>query len=241
MTKAIAILKSLAIWLIYIIFSGISALLVGSVATFGIFIVILLGVHIYLNRISPKIEKNVLTYQPTTALLYGGILFFGIMFIIPIIIQYMVDMTYIVQLLALLSQPYPILVLTVALFAPAVEELVYRSSIHRVLRGKVSYITVCIISTILFTLSHGTLTHVIPMSILGFYLAVLYEYTNNIYINILMHSAYNVLNLVFPAISSTLWVAMLLTVGGILLVCEFGKQIPKVRNMMITEQLATKV
>lgn len=82
-----------------------------------------------------------------------------------------------------------------AIIAPIVEEIFFRGFIYAGLRQKYSWKTAGAISSGLFALVHFTPTALIPIFILGFIFAYLYERSNSLWPAILMHFSTNALAL----------------------------------------------
>jgi membrane protease YdiL (CAAX protease family) len=82
------------------------------------------------------------------------------------------------------------------LYAPIVEEMIFRHSIRKVIKSKCPYI---IVSGLVFGLTHviysadtlGSLLYFIPYSFIGWGLAWVYTKTDNIYSTIIMHLLHN--------------------------------------------------
>ena len=86
------------------------------------------------------------------------------------------------------------------IWAPIVEELVFRGVLRRFIKKDALFI---IISALLFGLMHtideqsllNVIIWTIPYSVLGGFLAYIYDKTNNICTNILLHSFINIIAL----------------------------------------------
>lgn len=75
--------------------------------------------------------------------------------------------------------------------APIVEELFYRGFIYRFVKEKTNIVYGYVVSTLLFSFSHGTLTHLPITILLGFLCAVVYEYTGLLRTAIMFHLIFN--------------------------------------------------
>ena len=88
--------------------------------------------------------------------------------------------------------------LLAVIWAPLVEELVFRSSIRTFLKNKVAFV---IIASILFGLLHATTENglfniiitALPYIALGACFSCSYTKTNNIWLNIFMHAVNNLI------------------------------------------------
>lgn len=91
------------------------------------------------------------------------------------------------------------------IWAPIVEELVFRGVLRRFIKNNTLYIlSSAIIFGLLHTYTENSLFNVfimaIPYSVLGGYLAFVYTKTNNIYSNILSHSFHNTIASIFSTL-----------------------------------------
>ena len=80
--------------------------------------------------------------------------------------------------------------------APIVEELVFRGSLYRFLKFRMSKTSAVLISAGVFASIHSNLTGFFPLLILGIFLCLSYEISGNLKVPILMHAIFN-LNSVF--------------------------------------------
>jgi membrane protease YdiL (CAAX protease family) len=92
--------------------------------------------------------------------------------------------------LARLSSPWPLLV-GGALVAPLVEEVFFRGFVFAGLRGRYGWRRAAVVSAGLFAVVHFTPTAVIPIFILGYIFAYLYQRSGSLWPAILMHVATN--------------------------------------------------
>ena len=99
-----------------------------------------------------------------------------------------------VPLLAQLSSPW-LLLIGGAIVAPVVEEVFFRGFVFAGLRPRYGWQRAAVISSALFALIHLVPTAIIPIFILGYIFAYLYQRSNSIWPAILMHSATNALAL----------------------------------------------
>lgn len=82
-----------------------------------------------------------------------------------------------------------------ALVAPLVEEIFFRGFVFGGLRGRYGFQKAALISSILFAAVHLQLTALIPIAILGYIFAFLYEHSGSIWPGILMHFLTNACSL----------------------------------------------
>ncbi|MDE1548804.1 CPBP family intramembrane glutamic endopeptidase [Jeotgalibaca caeni] len=96
---------------------------------------------------------------------------------------------------------YPLLIFSIVVFAPVMEELVFRKAIFTQLHvSKVSVLGAAVISSLIFALVHFD-GHMLVYSTLGLWFCYLYNKTNNIYAPMLAHglmNAYASLPIFFP-------------------------------------------
>jgi membrane protease YdiL (CAAX protease family) len=77
--------------------------------------------------------------------------------------------------------------------APVAEEILFRSGAYRILKGKMSGSWAAVISSIIFSLCHGSVAAFVPIFILGFLCCWIYDKTADIRAPIIMHAGYNFL------------------------------------------------
>ncbi len=110
--------------------------------------------------------------------------------------------------LAQAAQSSPLIIIfTSLIFAPIVEEIVFRGSIFRFMRIKYSFMSAAIISSLLFGFIHVyvslftgnyyDLWYIFLYAIPGFFIAKTYEETNTIYGAIFLHFINNAIGLLF--------------------------------------------
>ena len=99
-----------------------------------------------------------------------------------------------VPILAQLSSPW-VLLIGGAIVAPIVEEIFFRGFVFAGLRPRYGWQRAAAISSVLFALIHLTPTAIMPIFILGYIFAYLYQRSGSIWPAILMHSATNALAL----------------------------------------------
>lgn len=104
-------------------------------------------------------------------------------------------------ILAELSSPWLLLV-GGAIVAPVIEELFFRGFVFAGLRQGYGWRKAALMSSALFALIHFTPTAIIPIFILGYIFAYLYQRSNSIWPPILMHAATNALALGLAYVST---------------------------------------
>ncbi|OHE74019.1 MAG: hypothetical protein A2007_04070 [Verrucomicrobia bacterium GWC2_42_7] len=75
--------------------------------------------------------------------------------------------------------------------APITEELLFRGGIYRFLKGKINPLFALILSSLLFSCGHFSLTTFLPLFLLGMALGRIYEQTGDLRISIFMHALFN--------------------------------------------------
>lgn len=88
-------------------------------------------------------------------------------------------------------------IITATIAAPVLEEILFRMFIYSGLRKNFGVTPALVISSLLFGLVHQNIFAFFPICVLGFYLAVLYERTQNIWVPILTHALHNGLTLLY--------------------------------------------
>lgn len=84
------------------------------------------------------------------------------------------------------------------IFAPIIEELVFRKTLFEILRKKIGTFFAIILSSIIFGLLHGN--NALFAFIMGVLLCVLYHFKNDIDLNITIHSYINCMSIFGPAV-----------------------------------------
>jgi membrane protease YdiL (CAAX protease family) len=99
-----------------------------------------------------------------------------------------------IPIFAQLSSPW-FLLIGGAIVAPIVEEIFFRGFVFAGLRPRYGWRRAAVISSALFALIHLTPTAILPIFVLGYIFAYLYQRSNSIWPAILMHSATNAIAL----------------------------------------------
>jgi membrane protease YdiL (CAAX protease family) len=90
-----------------------------------------------------------------------------------------------------------ILILGTCIIAPLAEEVIFRGYLYPVVKRYTEPAFAAIITGIIFGAIHGNIWAVIPLSIFGILLAVLYELSGSIWSCILCHALFNSINVAF--------------------------------------------
>lgn len=90
-----------------------------------------------------------------------------------------------------------ILILGTCIIAPLAEEIIFRGYLYPVVKRYSEPAFAAIITGIIFGAIHGNVWAVIPLSIFGILLAVLYELSGSIWSCILCHALFNSINVAF--------------------------------------------
>jgi membrane protease YdiL (CAAX protease family) len=91
---------------------------------------------------------------------------------------------------------FALLVLGAAVFAPLVEEILFRGFLFRNLRGSVGVATAVVFSGLVFGAVHLDPERLLPLSALGAMLALLYEWSGSLLVPVIVHGLWNLLQLV---------------------------------------------
>jgi membrane protease YdiL (CAAX protease family) len=84
-----------------------------------------------------------------------------------------------------------LLVLSAAIIAPIVEEVIFRGFLYRFFKSKLPLLSAQALSGLIFALIHANLLSFIPLAFLGFLLARSYEKSGNILVPICFHTCFN--------------------------------------------------
>lgn len=90
-----------------------------------------------------------------------------------------------------------VLILGACVIAPVVEEIVFRGYLYPVVKRFTDPIVAALFTGIIFGAIHGEVWAVIPLSLFGVLLAVLYEKSGSIWACILCHALFNSVNVFF--------------------------------------------
>lgn len=88
-----------------------------------------------------------------------------------------------------------LLVISAAIIAPIVEEIIFRGFLYRFLTSKLSILTAQVVSGIIFAMIHANLLTFMPLAFLGILLARSYEKSGNILVPICFHACFNTFTL----------------------------------------------
>ncbi|MHB9130745.1 MAG: CPBP family intramembrane glutamic endopeptidase [Armatimonadota bacterium] len=102
-------------------------------------------------------------------------------------------------LIQLLFNPHDIWLVVISLFAasvmaPLVEETLFRGLLFRALDARIPFWRAAILSGFVFSLVHGELTVVLPITILGIVFAYLTRHSRGIWASVTAHAAFNGFN-----------------------------------------------
>lgn len=81
----------------------------------------------------------------------------------------------------------------ICIIAPVAEEIVFRSGLYRILKGRMTISSAAGISALVFAVSHRSVAAFLPIWVLGFICCWLYEKTADIRGPIVFHAGYNLL------------------------------------------------
>jgi membrane protease YdiL (CAAX protease family) len=90
----------------------------------------------------------------------------------------------------------PILGLSIIVSAPIAEELAFRGFVYGALRRKVNVPVAAVLSGLLFSVAHGQLGLIIPFTLIGAILAIVYERTGSIWMNMGLHCILNLVSFI---------------------------------------------
>lgn len=154
-------------------------------ATLTLFIICLFLGRFDRNTVSPCKKMNSGIFFYATLIIIGFRLFYAGS--IAHLTHLMPIPKYITDAFEQLNSNYVYLLLSVCIFAPFIEEFLYRGIILSGLLKKYSPLTSIILSSLIFAIVHMNLPQGINAFILGLFLSLVYYKTKNLYICIFMH------------------------------------------------------
>lgn len=95
------------------------------------------------------------------------------------------------------SQKRLIMILGACVIAPIAEEVIFRGYLYPVVKRYTEPVVAAIFTGVIFGAIHGQIWAVIPLSLFGILLAVLYEKSGSIWACILCHGMFNTINVFF--------------------------------------------
>lgn len=87
-----------------------------------------------------------------------------------------------------------LMVVTLCLGAPIMEELIFRGVLYGVAARFIHPVYACVASSVLFGVIHGNLLSLIPLSVLGVFLAEAYRRSGSLLVPIFMHAGFNLIS-----------------------------------------------
>lgn len=111
------------------------------------------------------------------------------------------------------SAPYPVMILSVVIFAPIAEELIFRGLVFARFREIMSFPAACVLSALYFGIFHMNMVQFIYASCLGVIMAFVYEKYRSIWATVLLHvsaNAVSVLVTFIPVYNVSTWGAYFL-------------------------------
>jgi membrane protease YdiL (CAAX protease family) len=83
--------------------------------------------------------------------------------------------------------------INICILAPVAEEIIFRSGLYRILKGKMPVTSAAVASSLVFAITHRSVVAVAPLFLLGFLSCWIYEKTTDIRGPIIFHAGYNFL------------------------------------------------
>lgn len=105
-----------------------------------------------------------------------------------------------VETLTKLTSTNIFMVITVVIFAPLLEEILFRGLIFNKAKENLSFKLAILIQAVTFSVVHGNLIQGIYAFFLGIIFALIYEKTETLWVPTLMHITHNFINLVLAAV-----------------------------------------
>ena len=84
--------------------------------------------------------------------------------------------------------------LSAIIFAPLIEEIIFRGYLYPVIKRFSHPIFSCVITSLIFAVIHSNLEGLIPLFLLAIVLTIFYEISKSIWVPILMHACFNGVN-----------------------------------------------
>lgn len=141
-------------------------------------------------------EKNLFKTDKIIKSIISFTLFIPLLFLISFIIQYVLpeykQQEIVLNFKSTLIEDKGIL-LHVLIFAPIVEEVIFRGYIYKILKSKLPIIFSMIISSTLFALIHYNVLSYILLFVLSIFLTYIYERNGSIICPIIIHSLFNLM------------------------------------------------
>ncbi len=101
------------------------------------------------------------------------------------------------QLLTAQGIPLILGIISILIIAPISEEMLFRCYIYGYLRPKIGKIHSIIFTSIIFAVIHGSTFVILPIAVLGIFLNLLYERSQQIWLSIFVHSLHNTLTMLY--------------------------------------------
>jgi membrane protease YdiL (CAAX protease family) len=95
-----------------------------------------------------------------------------------------------------------LLVICAVVLAPIVEEIIFRGGIYRFLKSQTTLLPAQILSGVFFAVMHGNLMSLLPLVVVGIFLARVYERSGNILVPMCFHACFNGFSLLMLYIMS---------------------------------------
>lgn len=100
-----------------------------------------------------------------------------------------------------LSESESVLYLILTIFiAPIAEEILLRGIVFNSLKASMPIGLCYAVSSFIFAILHGTVTHIFLTLVMGFFFAIIYEYTHMLRYSILFHGIFNLMTVVGGAL-----------------------------------------
>ena len=171
--------------------TSIIAIIIFFVFNELLFLIALIYFGIYFRE-----EKNLFKTDKIIKSIISFTLFIPLLFLISFIIQYVLpeykQQEIVLNFKSTLIEDKGIL-LHVLIFAPIVEEVIFRGYIYRILKSKLPIIFSMIISSTLFALIHYNVLSYILLFVLSIFLTYIYERNGSIICPIIIHSLFNLM------------------------------------------------
>lgn len=84
-----------------------------------------------------------------------------------------------------------IVIPTLVVFTPIVEEILFRAGIYRLLRNKMPGVPAAILTGFCFAILHDSLAGIFPLAVLSCVLCYAYEYTGKLAVPVILHGLFN--------------------------------------------------
>lgn len=148
-----------------------------------------------ISRISPCSRSNVWQFFALMmlAVTLAGLLSQCVPLVFPSLKDAWAQNQILVDNLRTLENPWILFILvpTLTVFTPILEEILFRAGIYRLLRNKMSAVPAALLTGFCFAIMHDSFAGILPLTVLSCVLCYAYERTGRLAVPIIMHGLFN--------------------------------------------------